>query len=232
MVILVIIALTTSDRKNNDSCFSPKEVERWAVWDMQADPGSCILFLRHLSIDLLTIHSPRYLLSFRQNFHAAIGFLFSCSVVSNSLRPHGLQHTRFSYPSLSPRVCSNSCSLSWWCHPTISSSVVCFSSCLQSFWASRSFPVSQLFISGGQSIGASALASVLPMNIQGWYPLVLTVLICLLRDSQESSPAPQFESITSLALSLFLWSNPYIRAWLLKNHCYMGLCQQSDVSAF
>ena len=142
--------------------------------------ASCILFLWHLSIDLLTTHSPRYLLSFRQNFHAPIGFLFSCSVVSNSLWPHGLQHTRFSYPSLSPRVCSNSCPLSWWYHPTISSSVVCFSSCLQSLWALRSFPVSQLFISGGQSIGASALASVLPMNIQGWFPLGLTGLISLL----------------------------------------------------
>ena len=80
---------------------------------------------------------------------------------------------------ISPRVCSNSCPLSWWCHPTVSSSVVLFSSCLQSFPASGPFPTSQLFTSGGRSIGASALASVLPMNIQGWFPLGLTGLISL-----------------------------------------------------
>ena len=80
----------------------------------------------------------------------------------------------------SPRVCSNSCPLNQWCHPTISSSVATFSSCPQSFPASRSFPVSQLFASGGQSIGASASASVLPMNIQGWFPLGLTGLITFL----------------------------------------------------
>ena len=92
--------------------------------------------------------------------------LFSHSVVSDPLRPHGLQHARLPCPSLSPRACSNSCSLSRWCHPTISSSVTLFSSCLQSFLASGSFPMSWLFASGGQSIGASASASVLPMNIQ------------------------------------------------------------------
>ena len=91
---------------------------------------------------------------------------------------HGLQHTRLACPSLSPRVCSNSCPLSLWCHPTISSSVIPFSSCLQSFRASGSFPMSQLFTSGGQSIGASA--SILPMNIQEWFPLRLTGLISLL----------------------------------------------------
>ena len=79
----------------------------------------------------------------------------SCSVISDSLQPHGLQHARFPCPSPSLRVCSNSCPLSWWCHPTISSSVVPFSSCLQSFPASGSFPVSQLFVSGGQSIEVS-----------------------------------------------------------------------------
>ena len=102
---------------------------------------------------------------------------FSCSVVSHSLWPCGLQHTRLPCPS-SPRACSNSCPLSWWCHPTVSSSVIPFSSCLQSFPASESFPVSWLFASGGQSIEASA--SVLPMNIQGWCPLGLTGLISLL----------------------------------------------------
>ena len=91
----------------------------------------------------------------------------------------GLQHARLSCPSLSPRVCSNSCPLSWWCHPTILSSVSPFSSCLQSFPASGSFPMSQFFVSGGQSIGASSSASVLPMNIQDWFPLGLTGLISL-----------------------------------------------------
>ena len=90
--------------------------------------------------------------------------------MSNSLRPRGLQHARLPCPSRSPRSCSNSCLLSWWCHPTISSSVVPFSSCPQSFPASGSFQMSQLFTSG-QSIGASATASVLPMNTQGWFPL-------------------------------------------------------------
>ena len=87
------------------------------------------------------------------------------SVMASSLRPHGLQHARLPCPSPTPGACSNSCPLNRWCHPTISSSVVPFSSCLQSFPASGSFPVSQFFASGGQSIGASASASVLPMNI-------------------------------------------------------------------
>ena len=103
--------------------------------------------------------------------------LFSCSVMSDSLWPHGLQHARLPCPSPSPRACSNSRPLSWWCHPTISSSVVHFSSCLQSFPVSGSFLMSRLFISGGQSIGASASASVLPMNIQGWFLSGLTGLI-------------------------------------------------------
>ena len=92
---------------------------------------------------------------------------------------HGLQHAMPPCPLPSPRVCSNPCSLRWWCHPTISSSIVPFSSCLWSFPASGSFPMSWLFTSGGQSIGASASASVLPMNIQGWFPLGLTGWISL-----------------------------------------------------
>ena len=104
---------------------------------------------------------------------------FSCSVMSNSLQPHGLQNARLPCPSPTPRACSNSCPSSWWCHPTISSSVIPFSSCLQSFPASESFPMSQFFALGGQSIGVSASASVLPMNIQDWFPLGLTGLISL-----------------------------------------------------
>ena len=99
--------------------------------------------------------------------------------MSSSLQSHGLQHARPPCPSLSPGVCSNSGPLSRWYHPTISSSVPSFSSCPRSFPTSVSFPMSQLFISGGQSIGASASASVVLMNIQGWFPLGLTGLISL-----------------------------------------------------
>ena len=104
--------------------------------------------------------------------------LLSHSVMSSSLRPHGLQHSRLPCPSLSPRICSNSCPLSLWFHPTISSSVALF--CPQSFPAPGPFPMSQLFVSGGQSITASASASVLPVNIQDWFPSGLTGLISLL----------------------------------------------------
>ena len=102
---------------------------------------------------------------------------FSSSVISGSLWPHELQHARLPCPSPTPRACSNSCSLSQWCHPTISSSVIPFSFCLQSFPVSGSFPMSQFFTSGDQSIGVSA--SVLPMNIQDWFPLGWTDWISL-----------------------------------------------------
>ena len=104
---------------------------------------------------------------------------FGHSVLSDSLWPHGLQHSRVPCPSPTPWTCSNSCLLSQWCHPTISSSVIPFSFCLQSFPASGSFPMIQFFISGGQNIGASASASVLPMNIQDWFPLEWTGWISL-----------------------------------------------------
>ena len=105
--------------------------------------------------------------------------LFSCSVVSDFLWPHKLQHARLPCPLLSPGACSNSCPLSHWCHPTISSSLRPLSSCPQSFPASGSFLMSWLFASSGQSIGASASASVLLMNTQSWFPLELTGLISL-----------------------------------------------------
>ena len=104
---------------------------------------------------------------------------FSCSVMSSILQPCGLHHTRLPCPSPTSGACSNSCPLSQWCHSTISSSVIPFSSCLQSFPASGSFPMSQFFTSDGQTIGASTSASVLPMNIQNWFSLVLTGLISL-----------------------------------------------------
>ena len=101
---------------------------------------------------------------------------FSRSVMSDSLWSHGLQHARLPCPSPTPRACSNSCPSSRWCHTTISSSVFRVSSCLQSFLASGSFPMSQFFASGSQSIGVSASVSALPMNIQDWFPLGLTGL--------------------------------------------------------
>ena len=106
--------------------------------------------------------------------------LFSCPVVSNSLRPHGLQHARLPCPSSSPEVCPSSCPLLLWYHPAISSSDSLFSFCLQSFPASGTFPMSQLFTSDDQNTRVSALATVLPMSIQGWFPLRLTSLISLL----------------------------------------------------
>ena len=128
---------------------------------------------------------------------------FSRSVVFDSLQPHELQHVRPPCPSPTPGVYANSCPSNWWCHPTISSSIVPFSSRLQSFPASGSFPMSQFFASGGQSIGVSALVSVFPMNIQDWFPWGWTVgSPCSPRDSQESSPVSQFKSICSLAFSL------------------------------
>ena len=104
---------------------------------------------------------------------------FSLSVMCDSLQPHGLQHVRPPCPSSVPRIDSNSCPLSQWCHPTISSSVVPFSSCPQSFPASESFQISQFLASGGQSIGVSASVYVLPMNIQDWFPLGWTGWISL-----------------------------------------------------
>ena len=127
-----------------------------------------------------------------------------CGLAAQScpaVQPHRLQLARLPCPPPSPRLCSNSCPLSRWCHPTISSSVVPFSSCLLSFPASWSSPISQFFASGGQSIRASASAPVLPMNIQDWSPLGWTGWISLLK-TQESSPAPQFKSINSLVFSL------------------------------
>ena len=139
---------------------------------------------------------------------------FGCLVVSDSLQPHGSQHARLLCPSPSPGVCSDSCPLSLWCHPIISSLV---SSHAQSFPATRSFSVSWLFTSDGQSIGVSASVSMLPMNIQDWFPLGLTGSISLLskgflrvfsrattRKHQFFSPQPS------------LWSNSHICTWLLE----------------
>ena len=143
--------------------------------------------------------------------------LFSRSVVFDCLRPHGLQHTRLLCPSLSPRACSNSCPSSQWCHPTISSSVIPFSTCLQPFPASWPFLMSWPFASGGQSIGASASASVLPMNSQGWFPLRLTALISL--QSQGLSRVfsnTRIQKHQFFSAQLSLCSNSHIHTWLVE----------------
>ena len=137
--------------------------------------------------------------------------------MSDSLWLHGLQTFRLLCPSLSSRVCSSSRSLSQWCHPTISFSVAPFFSCLQSLPTSGSFPMSWLFASGGQSIGASVSASVLPMNIQGWFPLGLTGLISML----SKGLSRVFFSTTIWKHQFFgaqpsLWSSSHIGTWLLE----------------
>ena len=142
---------------------------------------------------------------------------FSCSVVSDSLRPHGLQHARPPCPSATPGVYSNSCPLCQWCHPTISSSVVPFFSCLHSFPALGSFPMSQLFPSGGQTIGVSASTSVLPMNIQDWFPLGWIGWISL----QSKRLSRVFSSTTVQKHQFFctqfsLQSNSHIHMWVLE----------------
>ena len=140
--------------------------------------------------------------------------LLSCV---RSLWPHGLQHTRLPCPSPTPRACSNSCPLSWWCHPTISSPVIPFSSCRQSFPAPGSCQMSQLFTSGGQSIRVSASTSVLPVNTQDWFPLGWTGWISL----QSKGLSRVFSNTTAqkhqfFGTQLSLWSNSHIHTWLLE----------------
>ena len=125
------------------------------------------------------VHSSASALEMNKQVKKAHSVQFSRSVVSDSLRPHESQHTRPPCPSTTPGVHSNLCPLSWWCHPAISSSVITFSSCPQSLPASGSFPMSQLFAWGGQSIGVSALSSVLPKNTQDWSPSEWTGWISL-----------------------------------------------------
>ena len=133
----------------------------------------------HIPTSLFGKNSERIIGKFYQHTNCSLSVQFSHSVVSDSLQPHGLQHTRLLSPSPSSRACSKSCPLSWWCHPNISSSVIPFSCCLQSFPASGSFQMSQLFASSGQGSGVSASTSVLPMNIQDWFPLGWTGWISL-----------------------------------------------------
>ena len=148
-------------------------------------------------------------------YSCCILLVFSCSVISNSLQPHGLQHARLPCPSPTSRACSNSCPSSQWCHPTISSSYVPFSSHLQSFPVSGSFQMSQFFASDDQSTGVSA--SVLPMNIQDWFPLGWTGWI-----SMQSKGLSRVFSNTTVqkhqffGTQLSLWSNSQIHTRLLQ----------------
>ena len=153
---------------------------------------------------------------------------FIRSVVSNSLQPQGLQHTRLPCPSPTPGACSTSCPSSQWCHPTISSSIISFSSCLQSFPASGSFPMSQFFTSGGQSIGASISPSsecseLISFRID-WFDLPP----CCPRDSQESPPTPHFKNINSLALS-FLYG-PTLTSTYMTTAKTIALTRWTSVS--
>ena len=141
---------------------------------------------------------------------------FSHSVMSDSLRPHGLQHIRHTCPSQTPKTCSNSCPSSQWYHPTISSSLVPFSLCPQSLPASGSLQMSKFFAKGGQSIGVPASASILPMNIQDWFYLRWTGLISL----QSKGLSRVFSNTTVQKHQFFvtqvsLWSNSHIHTWLL-----------------
>ena len=144
--------------------------------------------------------------------------------MSDSLGPHGLSHARLPCPSPTPGACSNSCPSSQWCHPTISTSIIPFSSCLQSFPASGAFPMSQISLSSGQSIGASALASVLPMNIQGWFSLGLTGWISL-----QSKGFSRVFSSTIVHKHQFFGAQPFLLNVYLSNIYWpFALCQGSS----
>ena len=160
---------------------------------------------------------------------------FSRSVMSNSLQPHGLQRARPPCPSPTPGVYSNSCSLSQWCHPTISSSIVPFSSRFQSFLASGSFPMSQLFASGGQSIRVSASTSVLPMNIHNWFPLGWTGWISLQSKTLKSLLQYHSSKASILQHSAFFivqHSHPYMTTGKTVALTRQRFFWQSNVSAF
>ena len=161
---------------------------------------------------------------------------FSSVQSLSRVRPHGLQHTRPPCPSPIPRVYSNSCPLSQWCHPTISSSVVPFSSCLQSFPASGSFQMPQVFVSGSQSFGISASASVLPMNIECWFLLGLTGFISLVSkglsrvfSNNHSSKASVLQCSAFLIVQL---SHPYMTTGKTIALTKTEFCWQSNVSSF
>ena len=142
--------------------------------------------------------------------------LFSCSVMSKSLQPHGPKHIGLPCPSPSPRAYSKSCPLSWWCHPTISSSIAPFSSCLQSVPKSGSFLMSQLFTSGGQSIGVSASASVFPINIQDCFFGIDWFDLLAVQGTLKSLLQHHSSKASILQCSAFFMSNSHIHTWPLE----------------
>ena len=148
--------------------------------------------------------------------------LFSRPVVSGSLWPRGLQQARPPYPSPSPEVCSSSCPLHWWCHPTVSSSITLFSFCPQSFLASGTFQMNQPFASGDQNTGASVLASLVPMSIQGWFPLRLTALISTLKSLLQHH---------SLKLSI-LWHSAFFTIQLSQPYVTTGKTIALSIQTF
>ena len=159
-----------------------KECKWYWKWDKNVNRRQ--IWVKNIWIffiyNFATLSLALFPIKIKKNFFTLISFFqFSCSVISDFLRPHESQHARPPCPSPTPGVYSNSCPLSWWCHPAIPSSVVPFSSCPQSLPASESVPMSQLFTWGGQSIGVLALVSVLPMNTQDWFPLKWTGWISL-----------------------------------------------------
>ena len=194
-------------------CSFPLTYVLFFLW--QYNTVSCLLKLCN-SLKSESVMPPALLLFVKIAFTIQDLFISSVhSVVSDSLQPHGLQHARLPCPSPTPGAYTNSCPLSWWGHPTISSSVIPFSSCLQSFPAPGSLPMSQLFASSDQSIGASA--SVLPMNIQGWFPFGLTRLITL----QSKGLSRVFSNTTVqkhqfFGAQLSLEFNSQIHTWLLE----------------
>ena len=187
---------------------------------------------------VLSIISFSFLQARFAHFHLGKAYLLfivvQLQVMSDSLWLHELLHARLLCLSLSPWLFSNSCPLIQWCLLSISSSVISFSSGLQFFSASGSFPMGQLFISVDQSTGASASGEVLLINIRGWFPLRLTGSPCNAKDIQESSPMPQFKTINPSLLSLLY--GPTVTSihdyWKNYSFDYMDFCQQSDLSAF
>ena len=178
--------------------------------------GSFLITIQLLCHSVFT-YSQVLLTDYRPLLSLFLLSVFSLSVMPDSLRPHGLQLARLPCPSPFPGACSNSCPLSHWCHPTISSSVVLFSSCLLFFPASGSFLMSLFFASTGQSTGASSSASVLSMNYQSWFPLGLTGVISL----QSKGLSRVFSNNTVQKHQIFdaqpsLWSNSHIHTWLLE----------------
>ena len=213
-VLVEAVTKTRQIQREKTDHFLMWEVVERVEKVLEEHPGPEII--RWLFWDNILCHNCLSKISHGFLFSSLRTVQFSCSVVSVSLRPHGLQHARFPCPSPTPGAYSNSCPSRRWCHPTILSFVVPFSSRLQSFPASGSFPMSWFFASGGQSIGVSASASVLPMNIQDWFPLGLMGWISL----QPKELSRVFSNTTvqkhRTCLRILHFINPFFCWWTFK----------------